>query len=429
MTGTLRPLPTTGAVTGVLEAVGFFRDPDFASRRFQDFGDVFETTLIGQRLVFIRGEQAIRDLFDQSDAVQGWWPKSVQTLLGSRSLANRNGAAHKARRRVVGQLFATAALRRYSPSIVAMVDGLADDLLRSDGDVPLADRMRRFAFAVVATTVLGLDGDNREALFTDFEIWTKALFSVPLAIPGSPFARALEARSRLLKRLQTVLQEADGRRGGLDLLSGGLDEAGLPLTDDDLVEQLLLLLFAGYETTASSLSCLMRALLLHQELMPWLQEELDQLTWPPQDDPTSAFDPNRAPRLQALSSEVMRMTPPVGGFFRQTIEPITLANVEIPAGRVIQVALAASNRQGDGDLETFRPQRHLDGSSQPMLLPFGGGERVCLGKALAELEIRLMTVGLLKRVRFSPVSGQNLDLQLIPSPSPKDGLLVSSAPR
>ena len=429
MTGTLRPLPTTGAVTGVLEAVGFFRDPDFASRRFQEFGDVFETTLIGQRLVFIRGEQAIRDLFDQSDAVQGWWPKSVQTLLGSRSLANRNGAAHKARRRVVGQLFATAALRRYSPSIVAMVDGLADDLLRSDADVPLADRMRRFAFAVIATTVLGLDGDNRDALFTDFEIWTKALFSVPLAIPGSPFARALEARSRLLKRLQTVLQEADGRRGGLDLLSGGLDEAGLPLTDDDLVEQLLLLLFAGYETTASSLSCLMRALLLHQELMPWLQEELDQLTWPPQDDPTSAFDPNRAPRLQALSSEVMRMTPPVGGFFRQTIEPITLANVEIPAGRVIQVALAASNRQGDGDLETFRPQRHLDGSSQPMLLPFGGGERVCLGKALAELEIRLMTVGLLKRVRFSPVSGQNLDLQLIPSPSPKDGLLVSSAPR
>ena len=112
MTGTLRPLPTTGAVTGILEALGFFRDPDFASRRFHEYGDVFETTLIGQRLVFIRGEQAIRDLFDQSDAVQGWWPKSVQTLLGSRSLANRNGAAHKARRRVVGQLFAAAALRR-----------------------------------------------------------------------------------------------------------------------------------------------------------------------------------------------------------------------------------------------------------------------------------------------------------------------------
>jgi cytochrome P450 len=57
-------------------------------------------------------------------------------------------------------------------------------------------------------------------------------------------------------------------------------------------------------------------------------------------------------------------------------------------------------------------------------LPFGGGERVCLGKALAELEIRLMAVGLLQRVRFSLVPDQDLSLQLIPSPSPRDGLLV-----
>ena len=424
-----KPLPNTGAVSGLKETLDFFGDPGFAQRRFETYGDVFATKLLNQPIVFIRGERAINDLFSQSESLEGWWPESVKKLLGSRSLANRSGAGHKARRRVVGQLFSSAALARYTPSIIGLVDELADELIAANGPVPLAARMRRFAFAVIATTVLGLDEDDRDALFADFEIWTKALFSVPLAVPGSPFARALAARSRLLKRLQTVLQEANGGRGGLDLLSGGLDEAGLPLTDEDLVEQLLLLLFAGYETTASSLSCLMRALLLDQELMPWLDEELDQLTWPPQGDPTSAFDPNRAPRLQALSSEVMRMTPPVGGFFRQTVEPIGLADVEIPAGRVIQVALAASNREGAGDLEAFRPQRHLDGSSQQMLLPFGGGERVCLGKALAELELRLMTVGLLKRVRFSLVPGQDLDLQLIPSPSPKDGLLVSSEPR
>ena len=413
-------------MSGVLEAVGFFRDPEFASRRFNTYGDVFETTLIGQRLIFIRGEQAIQDLFDQSDAVEGWWPSSVRSLLGSRSLANRNGPAHKARRRVVGQLFATAALRRYSPEIVAMVDALADEINTAETPIALADRMRRFAFSVIATTVLGLDGSDRDDLFVDFEIWTKALFSVPLALPGSPFAKALKARERLLSKLQQVLAMADGRRGGLDCLAGGLDEAGLPLTDEDLVEQLLLLLFAGYETTASSLSCLMRELLLQPELMPWLQDELDGLAWPPTDDPTSSYDPSRAPRLQALVSEVMRMTPPVGGFFRLTTRPIALAGVEIPAGRVIQVALAASNRHGSGDLDVFRPQRHLDDSLRQTLLPFGGGERVCLGKALAELEIRLMTVGLLKQARFSPCAGQNLDLQLIPSPSPKDGLLVSA---
>ena len=60
--------------------------------------------------------------------------------------------------------------------------------------------------------------------------------------------------------------QAGTNQGGLDLLSGGLDEAGIPLDDDDLAEQLLLLLFAGYETTASSLSCLFRALLLNPEV-------------------------------------------------------------------------------------------------------------------------------------------------------------------
>jgi len=71
-----------------------------------------------------------------------------------------------------------------------------------------------------------------------------------------------------------VLQSSSASQGGLDLLSGGLDEVDMPLDDDDVVEQLLLLLFAGYETTASSLSCLFRALLLNPEVESWLLPEV-----------------------------------------------------------------------------------------------------------------------------------------------------------
>lgn len=122
-----RPLPGTGAVTGVLEALAFFRDGDFARRRFERFGNVYETRLLGQPLVFIRGGTAIQELLAQPEASEGWWPASVKQLLGSRSLANRNGADHRARRRVMGQLFSAAALRRYSPGIVALVNELAPD--------------------------------------------------------------------------------------------------------------------------------------------------------------------------------------------------------------------------------------------------------------------------------------------------------------
>jgi cytochrome P450 len=424
-----RPLPSTGAITGVLEALAFFRDADFARRRFERFGDVFETKLLGQPLVFIRGEQAIRDLLAQPERTEGWWPESVRQLLGSRSLANRNGADHRARRRVVGQLFSASALRRYSPAIAAMVDSLAADLATATAPVALVERMRRFAFSVIASVVLGLEGDDIEALFADFEIWTRALFSVPLALPGTPFARALQARERLLARLQGVLAQAQQQQmaglpllGGLDLLSGGLDEAGLPLSDDDLVEQLLLLLFAGYETTASSLSCLMAALLQDPPVLAWLQEEIDQLAWPPSEAVAT-------PRLQAVVQEVMRLNPPVGGFFRRTTAPLDLDGVLVPSGRVVQVALAAAHRSsstGVSDLDVFRPERHLEPDQGLTLLPFGGGERVCLGKALAELEIKLMVVGLLRQTKLQLVPEQDLSLALIPSPSPRDGLLVTA---
>jgi len=431
-----RPLPHTGAVTGVLEALAFFRDPAFAQKRFAAFGNVFATRLIGQPLVFIRGGRAMGDLLAQPESCEGWWPASVRQLLGSRSLANRNGPDHRARRRVVGQLFSAAALRRYSPGIVALVEELAEELAAATTPVPLVDRLRRFAFAVIASVVLGLEGDDREALFHDFELWTRALFSVPLALPGTPFARALQARGRLLERLGAVLRRSRERAaageplaGGLDLLSGGLDEAGLPLDDADVVEQLLLLLFAGYETTASSLSCLMTAVLQHPELDSWWRPELEALPWPPApEQAASAYDAAAAPKLSALISEVMRLNPPVGGFFRRTTGELVLDGVAVPAGQVVQVALAASNRYGassEDDLETFRPQRHLEGDTGLTLLPFGGGERVCLGKALAELEIRLMAVGLLGRLRLRlEPPDQDLSLQLIPSPSPRGGLQV-----
>jgi cytochrome P450 len=254
-------------------------------------------------------------------------------------------------------------------------------------------------------------------------------------LPGSPYARARQARQRLLRRLGTVLKTAQAAMGsgvplaagGLDLLAGGLDEVGLPLSDDDVAEQLLLLLFAGYETTASALSCLLLTLLQHPAELAWLQEELDSLPWPPEEgEAAAATDPLRAPRLDAVVKEVMRLTPPVGGFFRRTKEPIALAGVLVPADRVVQVSIAASQRHGADteDLALFRPQRHLAGDTAVTLLPYGGGERVCLGKALAELEIRLLAVGLLKQLTLELEGDQDLTLRVIPSPSPADGLLV-----
>ena len=96
---------------------------------------------------------------------------------------------------------------------------------------------------------------------------------------------------------------------------------------------------------------------------------------------------------------------------------------------MIQVALTPTAATNGTDLAEFRPQRHLDGSFDQTLLPFGGGERVCLGKALAELEIRLMAVGLLQQLQLQLQPDQDLGVQLVPSPTPRGGLMVTATGR
>ena len=185
----------------------------------------------------------------------------------------------------------------------------------------------------------------------------------------------------------------DQSRVGLDLLSDGLDEAGIPLDDDDLAEQLLLLLFAGYETTASSLSCLFQSLLLNPEVADWLQPDL--------------AGGSQTPYLDATVLEVIRLTPPVGGFFRRSLRPVQLAEVDVPENSVTQLVLTPSHPADATDLATFRPQRHLDDLFEQTLLPFGDGQRVCLGKALSQLEIRLMAMGLLSRLKLELLPDQD----------------------
>jgi cytochrome P450 len=411
------PPPHTGAITGVLELLAFLRDPEFAQRRFDAHGDVFETVVAGQRQVFVRGMDAVAELQTQASALEGWWPASVSQLLGPFSLANRNGESHMARRRVVGRLFSAASLRSCAPGILRIGEAVVDDLAAAPQPQALAPWMRAFAFQVIAEEVLTLSPEGRAALFDDFEIWTSGLFTFPLAYPTSPLARAKAARRRLIERLLGLLPS-------ITVLADACDEAGLPLQDPDLADQLLLLLFAGYETTASALTMALLLLLQHPASLAWLQEETDAVAWPPNDRGLDQLE--TLPRLNAVIQEVLRLVPPVGGLFRRAKAPVRLGPWTIAAGRVIQVDLRSTLRDSTGgaDGDRFRPERHLEAATHTANLPFGVAPRVCLGKPLAELELRLLLTRLLQTLRFTLEPGQDLTLEVIPTPRPRSGLQV-----
>jgi cytochrome P450 len=405
-------------VTGVLELLTFLRDPTYASRRFAELGDVFETLIAGQPQVFVRGPDPVAELMTQAAALEGWWPASVSQLLGPLSLSNRNGDSHLARRRAVGRLFSPQALRGYGPGIARICDALVNNLASAAQPLPLANAMRPFAFQVIAEEVLTLSPAGRAGLYDDFEIWSRGLFSLPIAYPTSRLARAMAARRRLIRRILSLLPS-------LTALVGACDEAGLPLNDADLADQLLLLLFAGYETTASSLTLTVLLLLQHPESLAWLLEEIDGVPWRPNDPDLDQLE--TLPRLNAVIKEVLRLVPPVGGLFRRAIAPVRLGPYAIAPGRVIQVDITATQRHGQAcsDGETFRPERHLEAPpAGSAYLPFGIAPRVCLGRPLAELEMRLLLTRLLQTLRFTVQPAQDLTLEAIPTPRPRSGLLV-----
>lgn len=415
--------PHTGAVTGVLELLAFLRDPGFADQRFAELGNVFETVLVFQPQVFVRGAAPLAELMTQTAALEGWWPASVKELLGPSSLANRNGEAHLARRRAVGRLFAPQALRGYAPGIARICDKVCAGLAAAPQPVALAHWTRPFAFEVIAEEVLGLSPEGRKGLYEDFEIWTRGLFSFPIAYPNSLLARARAARRRLIHRIHGLLPS-------LTVLADACDEAGLPLNEADLADQLLLLLFAGYETTASSLTLLVLLLLQHPNTHAWLQEEVAAVAWPPTAAGLDALE--GLPRLNAVIREVLRLVPPVGGFFRRAIAPVHLGPYTIAPGKVIQVDITGTHRDGSvfAAPGEFRPERHLEGNPPGSgYVPFGMAPRVCLGKPLAELEMRLLTVRLLQTLRLTLMPDQDLSLDTIPTPRPRSGLLVRVEPR
>jgi cytochrome P450 len=405
-------------VTGVLELLTLLRDPGHAGRRFAALGDVFETVIGGQQQVFVRGAGPVAELMTQPAALEGWWPPSVSQLLGPFSLSNRNGDSHLARRRAVGRLFSAQALKGYGAGIARICDSVVEGLTAAPQPLPLADWMRPFAFQVIAEEVLGLSPEGRAGLYDDFEIWTRGLFSLPIAYPTSRLARAKAARKRLIHRIHGLLPS-------LTSLVGACDEAGLPLNDADLADQLLLLLFAGYETTASSLTLAVLLLLQHPASLAWLQEEVDTVPWPPAGGSLDQLE--SLPRLNAVIKEVLRLVPPVGGMFRRATAPVRLGPYTIQPGRVIQVDITGTHHDGKvfADPEAFRPERHLDGPAPGSgYVPFGMAPRVCLGKPLAELEMRLLLTRLLQTLRFSLQPDQDLSLDAIPTPRPRSGLLV-----
>ena len=195
-----------------------------------------------------------------------------------------------------------------------------------------------------------------------------------------------------------------GRSDILSLLVEATYEDGRPLEDQALRDELMTMLLAGHETTATALAWAVSHVLGHPDVRARVLDELAAVRLAP-------LDPQRVTRLEFLDAvcrETLRLTPIIPLVGRRLTRPMQIGGTVLPAGVVAAPCIYLAHRRPDRwpEPECFRPERFLETKPTPYeFLPFGGGVRRCLGMAFALVEMKIVLAEVLSRVELRTAPG------------------------
>ncbi|KAB8334243.1 cytochrome P450 [Scytonema tolypothrichoides VB-61278] len=414
------------------ETISFLREPDFAQKRQQQYGSIFKTHLFGRPTVVMIGAEAIRFLLtNENQYFTINWTYSTKVLLGPASLAVQTGGEHQQRRKLLSQAFQPRALAGYVSSMADITHNYLQTWERK-GTLTWYPELRKYTFDVACKLLIGTDAAADSHFGELFEDYCNGLFTIPVRLPWTKFGRGVHGREQLLLIIEEIVrkrqQQPDSSQDALGLLLQARDEDGNSLSLQELKDQVLLLLFAGHETLTSALVSLCLLLAQHPEVLATARAEQQQLGF---EEPLTVEHLKQMSYLEQVLKEVLRVTPPVGGGFREVIKPCEFNGCLIPQGWSVLYQIGRTHQDSSiyteaqlFDPQRFDPERAEDKAKPFSHIPFGGGVRECLGKEFAKLEMKLFAALLIREYEWELVPEQNLDVIMIPTPHPHDGLQV-----
>ena len=356
-------------------------------------------------------------------------------LLGD-GLLTIDGEYHRRARRIMLPAF-------HHESIAAAIDTMVSETQRALGSwrpgqsIDVYHWARELAMRIAMRALLGLDPDDRESGARAAYHFERALsfygtgpFARMQRGPGSPWRR-LHASRRVLDEI--VYAEIRRRRAReeqgndiLGLLLAARDEDDSGFSDQEIRDQLMTLMFAGHDTSTSTISFLLYELARHPESLQRIWEEQDQVL--AGRVPTAAEVAGGLPELDMALDETLRLYPPAWIGPRRAVEAFEFDGQHVPAGAYVAYCSWASHRLPDvfPDPEAFVPDRFSAGRKTALpkgaYVPFGAGSRTCIGMRFGQLEIKAVSTLLLQR--FSPElpSGHTMHVRQMPTLSPHGGL-------
>jgi cytochrome P450 len=385
-----------------------FRPLAFMARGRAEIGDAFSVSFVGfeRPMVLISDPAAVKALYtERRNGLPPGRSFQLEPVLGARSVLLLEGEEHIARRRLMLPPFHGERMRSY--------EGIVEDIVTTEIDswpigreFPIHERMQAVTLEVILRAVFGVaEGPRLDAL--------RGMLGNLLVETGSPtmILRALVARRRgrdPLASVRTRLDQVDEalmaeiaehrRRPDLEqrddilsMLMTATFEDATAMDDRELRDQLMTLLLAGHETTATALAWTFDLLLRHPVEMGLLRGSLE--------NGEDAY-------LKATISESLRLRPVVPLAGRRLAADLVTDDLELPAGTDVTAAIWLTHTDPKlyPDPFAFRPERFLEAAPETYAwIPFGGGVRRCLGAAFAEFEMRIALREVLLRCELHKV--------------------------
>lgn len=398
----------------LLQTYRYTRDPyGYLARMRDTYGDPFTVRVVNGTVVMAGSPAGAQQIFTADpDTFVPFAAKAIVPLVGANSMLYLSGARHRRERKLLMPAFHGDRMRAYGETIREAALAAAARFPRGQAFV-FQDHSQWISLEVIIRAVFGVVEPARveavrNAILDVVNAAEPSLLFFPFlqrSILGmGPWARLQEAKARIRVLIDAELAARRSRpaQAGEDILSRMLaarHEDGSPMSDDELHDELLTLLFAGHETTGIALAWAIYWLLRTPDCMERLLSELDAEGDRPEPEVIA-----RLPYLDAVVHETLRLHPIAPDAPRTLARPLELGGYRLPAGVAVAVASALLHIRPDTfpEPERFNPQRFLDRKFTPFeYTPFGGGARRCLGAAFATYEMKIVLATLLRANGFS----------------------------
>ena len=422
--------PPSVPLPRALQSLRFVVRPvSFVEHWRRELGETFHASIIGPgEVVFISDPGSIATLFkaDRANTIAPGRNIVLRPLLGPGSLLLQEGEEHLRRRKLMLPPFHGERMRAYE-------DEIRDATLREVATWPIGEpfplhpSMQAITLDVILRAVFGVtDAERRDPLaagLVEVLAMTASARAVGVISPVlrrvPPWRRLGSISARIDELLNAEIAErrtdpAIGERDDiLSMLVRARFEDGEPMKDSELRDQLMTLLLAGHETTATALAWAFDLLLHHPEPLARLREEL--------------AGSGGGDYLDAVCREALRIRPVVPFTGRELMAPMSLGGFELASGTVVLVSIYLAHMRVEtwGDPYSFRPERFVDdGPETYSWVPFGGGTRRCIGASFAEMEMRVALRTILESVELKAVRPPERPMRRNVTMSPAGGTVV-----